>query len=101
MSEHYYSITLFPEPDEFGFTASPDTKYHFSVPFESDPETLKCLALEYVGVYSPLRQSVFTIESDESGGHIVRDGENEPFMSIELDEDFDPDLEPIEFPWEG
>ena len=84
--DYHYRVHVLNEPEEDseGLT---DTEglgegayTTVSLPFDDDAQALMGVALEQVGVFDA---DTFTIEPDESSGFVVRDGDGEPFLTLE------------------
>ena len=79
-----YRMTVLSEVDEEGVTQGADAETLLTLPFEADEDTLKEQALEQLGIFN---HGDFSVESAEGGGFIIRDSEDEPFISLFLEED--------------
>lgn len=97
-----YRLTVLAQPDEDG-DVSPDStggSCRIEVPFEGDEDALLEVALEQIGVYGV---GDYSIETTDTAGFVIKDGDGEPVITLELEDDsipddtFDPDFpEPVE-----
>jgi hypothetical protein len=99
-NEYTYKVSIFESPDEDGRTPNLiQGEFRLQVPFESDEEVLKCIALEQAGVLDSDKQDSFTIENADSGGFVIRDADAVPFLGLELEDEttFEEDEDLISF----
>src|SRR3990167_7496395 len=89
MSEFNYRITVLGAPVESGNEEPVDPEAiqqdghaFVTLPFDADAKTLLEVALEHVGIYWI---KGFEIESDDTGGFIIRDLDGEPMLSLQLE----------------